>query len=379
MELTTQFLDEMAFKTPADRTNAVALKLAVALRNMWPGAKPLGAILGNKSHCGKDTVADYAQGRTPGGEISWERADWAVQQEFEKVTRDQDVAIIRVGNVRSKRGQIASAFLERIITNRCPVITSSKTRDGRVVTNHFVVMVTANLGVLSPDLLNRSVIIRLEAVGDVRGRKSGIGNPREEFLPQHVEELEAETHGMICRWREAGGPLDDNVKHPMTSWARTVGGVLKVNGFPDFLGNQDEALTAQEDVRHGLGMLGAAKPDLWLPADEWVTAVRDLGLVKRIVDDLDRENDAAVARALCEVLSAHRDETLTATTESEMLTMTLEKKRKRWVRGAEPHARYQFLITAREALPLDEQEEEGTENVTVDTREVPIDEVTSTA
>lgn len=248
-EATNRLFDVMHWKSAADRANALALKLTVALRNHWCGGKPMGAILANKSHAGKDTIADYATGSVAQNEIDWETADWSVRNNFEEATRDPAVGVVRVGNVRARGGAMASAFLERFLTNRRPLITSSRIRDGRVVENRIVLMVTTNDGALSEDLLNRSLVIRLEARGDVRNRRPEIGNPREDYIPAHEAEMEAEIHNMIARWRKQGCPLDTDVRHPMTGWARTVGGILQANGIEGFLGNADEALSMQEDER----------------------------------------------------------------------------------------------------------------------------------
>ena len=53
----------------------------------------------------------------------------------------------------------------------------------------------------------------------------------------HRDEIAAELRGMVERWKEAGTPLDNAVKHPFSVWAKTVGGILKVSGFAGFLAN----------------------------------------------------------------------------------------------------------------------------------------------
>ena len=56
-------------------------------------------------------------------------------------------------------------------------------------------------------------------------------------------------------------PLDETVKHSMTPWAKTVGGILKHNGFTDFLGNQQTRKAVDDPLRRAIGILGAVKPD----------------------------------------------------------------------------------------------------------------------
>jgi hypothetical protein len=49
---------------------------------------------------------------------------------------------------------------------------------------------------VSADLLNRSLWIHLAPQGDIHQRRSPVGSPKHEYLPQHQEQMEAELHGM---------------------------------------------------------------------------------------------------------------------------------------------------------------------------------------
>ena len=62
---------------------------------------------------------------------------------------------------------------------------------------------------------------------------------------------------MIERWKAAGQPLDVDVRHPFSVWAKRIGGILRVNGFRDFLGNYGVRKTVDDPLRKGLGILGA--------------------------------------------------------------------------------------------------------------------------
>jgi len=64
---------------------------------------------------------------------------------------------------------------------------------------------------------------------------------------------------MIERWKNAGCPLDERALHPMTPWARTIGGILKVSGFADFLGNYRARRMLDDPIREALGILGATR------------------------------------------------------------------------------------------------------------------------
>jgi hypothetical protein len=95
-----------------------------------------------------------------------------------------------------------------------------------------VLGINTNEGTGSPDFVNRSLWVHLAPQGDIHQRRSPIGNPKHEYLSRHREQMEAELHGKIARWRAAGCPLAD-VYHPMGLWARTIGGILQVAGYKD--------------------------------------------------------------------------------------------------------------------------------------------------
>ncbi len=259
LEAVNAFLGVMAFATPADRANAVALALTVLLRNFWPGAKPAGIVTSTKSHGGKDTVIAFAAGRTPKVSVDYEAADWVFRQGLVAALRAcPEAGVLSVENARLGRGDrfVASAALERFLTDPEPVLHSSKAREPLKVKNHLVVAVSTNHGTVSEDLLNRALPVHLNPVGNVADRQSPIGNPKLEYLPARRERIEAELCGMVERWKRAGRPLDREARHPFGEWAGTVGGILLASGFRGFLGNYALRRTADDPLRRGLGLLG---------------------------------------------------------------------------------------------------------------------------
>jgi len=231
-----EFLGIMAWKSQGDAANAVGLALTVLLRFRWQGQKPFGAITATKSHSGKDTIADFITGTTGKEEVSWSQADWPLQNESVAALSDLNIGVLILGNIRSGSNIIESSFIERIVTSPKTLMQSSKQRgDGFNRDGDFVVLATANNGRFSSDLANRSCPVHLEQLGDINGRMSPIGDPRNEFLPANRDEILAELCGMIEQWRDAGCPDDTSVKHPMKEWSRVIGGILKANCFQGFL------------------------------------------------------------------------------------------------------------------------------------------------
>lgn len=87
---------------------------------------------------------------------------------------------------------IASAFVERFITDPEPTLFSTGSGGPVRRKNNFVVAISTNFGTFSEDLMNRSLPIHLAPSGNVADRKSPIGNPKLEFLPRNRDRIEAE-------------------------------------------------------------------------------------------------------------------------------------------------------------------------------------------
>jgi len=126
---------------------------------------------------------------------------------------------------------------------------------------------------------------------------------------------------MRCRKKEL---LDEAMRCRFAHRMR-VGGILRVNGFQDFLGNYGVRKTVDDPLRQGLGILGSKAPDKWLPAADWARLVSDLGLVKTVIPPADQDSVAGRQRGIGVVLSAHPEETFQAEMEDRRLTLRLEK------------------------------------------------------
>ena len=355
-----QFLDVMDFASPADRTNAVGAALTVMLHNHFSGARPLIAVTATKSQAGKDTIILFAAGSNRLTSVSYQATDWAFERAIVGTTNHSpDTVVLNVENARlgSKQKYIASGFLERFLTDPEPTMFSTGTGGPVRRKNNLVVAISTNFGMLSTDLLNRSLPIHLDPVGNVADRESPIGNPKLEFLPAHRFQIEAELRGMVQRWLEADKPSNKDVHHSFDEWAKVIGGILLVNGFQDFLANYEIRRTSHDPLRFGLGVIGAKNPDQWRRPSEWANDAVELGVMKSVIPEADQGSEKGRERGMGEVLSTHRNETFHAETESETLTLRLKKARRRFDAGEEPSTRYCFEVLEREPLPEDPEDQ----------------------
>lgn len=350
------FLEVMAFNKNADRTNAVALALTVMLRNFWPGAKPIGIITSTKSHGGKDTIVTFAAGATPKVSVDYQSTDWAFRDGLiAALSGCPDAGVVNLENARltGRNPFFASGTLERCLTERNSKLHSTKLHNELKLNPAVVFMMTTNHGKVSQDLLNRGLPIHLNPIGNVADRRPAIGNPKYEYLPRYCDQIGAELRGMYEKWKAADRPLDLNVRHPFTSWAQTIGGILQVNGFEDFLGNYNHCLTWEDPEKQALGRLGACAPGVWLTLEDWVPRVAQLGLTESLISRGHRESPESRRQGLGDVMSAHDQETFVVETESEILEMRLEWTRRRFD-GGQPTRRYRFEVLERRPLPAKE-------------------------
>ena len=297
----------------------------------------------------------FAAGTAGSISISYQGTNWALERSFVGALKSNpDVGAVVIENARLDRRDrfIASAFLERFATDPEPLLFSTGTGPPVRRRNDLVLAISTNFGSVSEDLMNRSLPIHLNPVGNVADRVSPIGNPRLEYLPANRERIAAELRGMVERWKAAGRPLDLDARHPFSVWSRIVGGILLVNGFRGFLGNYGTRKTVDDPLRHGLGILGAQAPDTWLQATAWAKHASDLGLVKAVIPPADQDSEAGRARGLGVVLKAHSGETFQTETETQKLTLRLGWRRGRF-QGSDAQVRYRFVLVDREKLPED--------------------------
>lgn len=362
-ETIERFLDVMAFASNADRTNAIAGALTVLQRRQWQGEKPLILLTATKSHSGKGTVTDFIRGSVPKADVLYESTDWPMQSQFQKQLKfNPDVGVVVFDNVRldSSGGQakfIRSSFVESFVTSNEVFLASPGAGEPLRLENKYVVTINTNDGALSADLMNRCLPVHLAPNGDVHERPTPIGNPKLDFLPQHGERMEAELRGMIEKWKQEGLPLDESVKHPMTPWAKTIGGILKVNGFSDFLANYGSRKTASDPIREALGILGAAKPGKQLRPREWAKVAVQHGLARTLFSPNERGTEKGRERAIGVILKRHLEIVFEVASERKRFRLLLEGGFRRWIRGKNPHTRYGFTILVEKPVPVDNDEE----------------------
>ena len=155
---------------------------------------------------------------------------------------------------------IASAYLERFATDPSPFLFSTGTWQPASPLNNIVTAISTNFGTVSEDIANRSLPIHLNPTGNVADRDPKIGNPKLEFLPLTNIGLLPNFEAWWIKWKKAGKPLDETVRHPFHALGEDYWRHPQVNGFADFLANYHHRKTADDPLRQGLATLGNESP-----------------------------------------------------------------------------------------------------------------------
>jgi len=343
----------MAFASNADRTNTVAAALTTQLRRCWMGAKPIVLVTATKTHSGKGTVTDFVRGNVPKADILYESIDWPMMSQFQRQLQvSPDIGLIVMDNVRcdssGRATMIRSGFVESFVTNPEVLLASPGAGEPVRLQNRYLFTINTNDGKLSPDMMNRALSIHLAPKGNVHEQDTPIGNPKLDYLPKHRDQIEAELRGMIERWKAAGRRLDSQVKHSMSNWAATIGEILRVNGFTDFLANSRERRAADDPLQEALAILGAAKPGKPLRPIDWAKLVVEQGLAKTLLPANERDTEAGRVRAIGKVLTRHLGVEFLASTDTTSYRLQLEGGFRRWTKGKNPFTQYVFTVLAEE-------------------------------
>lgn len=278
----TALLADFCFRTPADRTNYVALLLTAVLMPRFIGSHPAALFAANQPELGKSILAQIISILRDGrgtGTVTYNPND----EEFEKrlgaaVRSGATTIIVDNAKGRGRHPCIESACLERSITD---AVLSFRLlgQSGTIrAENSHIFCITANSPEVSRDLVTRSVLVALYHEGDPKHRAFAIEDP-EQYALDHRGEILGELLGMVEAWRAAGSPRSDaKSRFNKKGWGPIVGGILRVAGFADFLGNAEAAALELDDTKRQFGELVAAMADrpeaFWTPADLAGLAVR---------------------------------------------------------------------------------------------------------
>jgi len=254
---TTEHLDillrDFCFRTPADRTNYLAMMLTALMMPRFIGSKPALLLNGNQPELGKSLLAQILAIVRDGHTVetaSYNPNDEEFEKRLGQLVRDGlTTLIIDNAKARGKTVSIDSAVLERSITDATLSYRLLGSSAAIRAENSHLFVITANSAEVSRDLFTRCVICNLQYEGDPTKRHYSLADP-EGFAAEKRTEILGELVGLAERWKAGGMALADvNTRFNKKGWGNIVGGILATAGEPDFLGNQEEVASEMDTVR----------------------------------------------------------------------------------------------------------------------------------
>jgi hypothetical protein len=216
-----QLLREFSWRSECDLANALALMLTGLLVNHFiDDPHPLGIIDGNQPGLGKTLVVQVLGQILDGVEPA--RIAMTTEEELEKrlcaMLRASTGSLAFFDNVRARVDSpiLEQSALSPMLSFR--ILGQSMTIDRP---NTLLWVITSNSASATPDLIRRSIPIRLYYEGDPKARAFA-GNPLR-YAKEHRMEILAELAGLAIRWVQMGRPSGLH-KHRCDRWAATIGG-----------------------------------------------------------------------------------------------------------------------------------------------------------
>jgi hypothetical protein len=240
-------LGDFCFAALADLVNAIAAMLTGLLMVLFVSVGKAVALLdGNQPGVGKTLLVRVTGIVLDGIDpelIHYTPDDEELAKRICATLRGSAQSVLLIDNAKVKAGgSVSSPVIEANsmaakISLRILGVSANYVRP-----NDLLWFLTMNDTKTSPDLVSRGLPIRFTYEGNPRERDFQGRDPLA-YAREHRTEILGELMGMVMLWNQAGRP-EGSRRHRCDRWARVIGGILLSAGFPEFLGNLDEAASS---------------------------------------------------------------------------------------------------------------------------------------
>jgi hypothetical protein len=374
-------LGDFCLRSDADLANAVgALLTGLLMVQFVDIGKAVVLLDGNQPGVGKTLLARVAGIVLDGIDpqvIHFTTDDEELAKRICATLRGSTQSIVLIDNAKVKAGgSVSSPVIEANsmasqVSLRILGVSSNYVRP-----NDLLWFLTMNDTKTSPDLVSRGLPIRFWYEGNPGERNFQDRDPLA-YAREHRTEILGELAGMVVVWNQAGRPRGTR-RHRCDRWARVIGGILESAGWPEFLGNLDEAAASFNEALDELAALAEAAaaaggPAVFVKAHQDPVGVRlmkaskheaEFGLSPSKWEDMFRR-----AKVQVEALDAARSERARATLLGNFLSQNLGREVPIEVKGRTGKARllavnagkkmrrYWFELTWDEEQPADVRQE----------------------
>lgn len=228
IESIKEIFAEYDFYTPGDRLRAIAMLLSPALAHgdVIKTHFPIDIAEANASQSGKTyrqkvAAAVYNEILHPITKSAWGVAKGIDENLGAKLL--SGYTFIQIDNIR---GEIDSQILESAITSEYTSVRIAYRPPTNVRTKGVTFMITSNGVEITPDLANRSIMVRIKKREDRRYKDYAEGD-----LLDHVQAKQGYYLGcvfaVIKEWIRRERPMDYDSRHSFRKWTETLNWITK--------------------------------------------------------------------------------------------------------------------------------------------------------
>jgi hypothetical protein len=231
-------LIDFPFKDEASRINFIGVLFTIMLRLAIVGNTPMAMILASLERTGKSKLAEVVVGLlmlggyTPAMQLS------AYDEENDKRILSLLLtggSVVHLDNLKEHIDSPSLASLLTASVYRGRLLGSSQMVE---LPNTLTLLATGNNVKSTGEIAKRCVPIILQPQTDAPERRTDFVHPDlDGYVRRQRRAALACLIGAVELWKRAGQPAGDIPMGGFEHWARTVGGVLKVLGYDQWLGN----------------------------------------------------------------------------------------------------------------------------------------------
>lgn len=235
-----ELLIDFPFDTESSFENALAIPLSLMLNTSFNDGDmiPLGAIVASSPGTGKSelakSLAQVATGLIPPMSSISDSREELRKEIFARLMSGADICIFDNvdPNKQIDSGMLASLVSEPIHEGR--ILGKSEIRRYK---NNIVCLYTGNNVQTTFELVDRAYMIRLDSPPERSYQREFTHESLTGYIRENRPKLLGSLLFMVQKWLDEGSPLSDH-RHRMRHWAKTIGGILQINGLGEhFLEN----------------------------------------------------------------------------------------------------------------------------------------------
>ncbi len=293
-------LTDFPFREEADRQNFIGMLLTPILRPALDGNVPLHTVIAPMPRTGKSKLIEEVWGGVILGRPTPAQPMTGNDEEFEK----RVVSMLIGGETMVHLDNLSASTDSPVLASLLTAGQFQGRELGRSkvlrLKNNLILAASVNNPRLTEELAKRAVPIQLQPLDEHPENRVGFTHPDIRAYVIEVRPLVLSCLlGMVERWKGGGGRFKPRVPgdKPMggfEAWARVVGGVMKANGYDDWMGNADQwrkqVDPETDDVRALITEWAREHGKRPRPASDVVDVARGFGLFSGV---LDKKKEAA--------------------------------------------------------------------------------------